>query len=298
MLQSLNEVRDDLVRWATSDIARVPTGFQWIDDPTGGGPAPGEMVLFIARTGVGKTWWALNVLAANPDTPAIFFSLEMHSRYLLKRLAGVYTNTPTKHIEGALREQGYSQALEKTVEDFPHLQFADIPGIGIPDMIAACETYKEERGVAPKLIVVDYMELVQVFGMSDTENVKKLATSLKDFAREVDAVVIVLHQVSRGDRVKRKGGDASYSNEGHRPLTASDAMYGGEQAADFMFGMFKPSKDPEMPRWERIQRRRDLRLQFLKTRGDEEIDPLFQFQHDWDQPTGRIKELAERNSYA
>jgi replicative DNA helicase len=291
VLQPLSQVREDLTRWATSDIARVPTGYSFIDEPTGGGPAPGEMVLFIARSRVGKTWWALNVLAANRHTPAIFFSLEMHNRYLLKRLAGVYTDTPTKDIEKALMHQGWAQEIDDTVQAFPYLQMMDIPGLGIPDMISACDAYAEDMGRRPRLVVIDFMELVQVFGASDTENVKKLAKSLKDMARQIDAVVIVLHQVSRGAAVKRQGSDRAFTNEGHRPLTTGDAMHGGEQAADFMIGMFKPSLDPEMPRWERINRAHELQLQFLKTRGDEEIDPYLAIEHRWDQPTGRITEL-------
>jgi replicative DNA helicase len=294
VLQPLAQVREDLVRWATSDIPRVPTGYSLIDKPTGGGPAPGELLLFIARTGVGKTWWALNVLNANPQTPAIFFSLEMHSRYLLKRLAGIHTATPTKHIEKALIAQGWSPAVEKTVEDFPYLHFADAPGIGIPDMMAAAQDYADSTGRAPKLIVVDFMELVQAFGMTETESVKKLAKSLKDMAREIDSVVIVLHQVGRGQSVKRQGSDQAYVDEGHRPLSKGHAMHGGEASADYMVGAFRPALDPEMSVQERLNRANDFRLQFLKTRGDEDIDPLDAVQHHWDQPTGRISEIDWR----
>lgn len=291
MLQPLSEVRQDLVTWATSDIPRVPTGYRIVDGPTLGGPAPGELMLFIARTGVGKTWWALNVLAHNPHTPAIFFQLEMHSRYLLKRLAGVYTGTPTKHIEMSLKERGYSPAIDKTVEEFPLLEFADRPGIGIPDMIQSCDDYTEKYGSGPRLIVVDFVELVRAYGNTETESVKRLIAGLKDMAREVDSVVLALHQVSRGTAVKRRGSDQAFVDEGHRPLTKASAMHGGEVSADYMVGAFRPGLDPEMPLMERRERANDFRLQFLKTRGDEEIDPSNSVQHLWDQPTGRILEI-------
>ncbi len=247
--------------------------------------------MFISRPGVGKTWWGLNVLDANVDTPAIFFSLEMHSRYLLKRLAAIHTNTPTGHIEQSLREGGQSPAVEKTVADFTRLVLGDRPGIGIPDMLAAADDYADEFGVRPKLVIVDYLELVQAFGLSETESVKKLAKSLKDMAREMDAVVVVLHQVARGVSVKRRHSDQAYVDEGHRPLTKGHAMHGGEASADYMIGAFRPAMDPEMPNPERIRRDNDFRLQFLKTRGDYQIDPHNAVQHHWDQPTGRITEI-------
>jgi KaiC/GvpD/RAD55 family RecA-like ATPase len=290
VLQRLDDVRDDFVRWATSDIPRVPTGFSFIDEPTNGGPAPGELLLFIARSGVGKTWWALNVLAANSKTPAIFFSLEMHNRYLLKRLSAIYTNTPTGIIEKQVMADGWSPYLDKTAQDFRKLRFMDVPGIGIGDMMQAGDEYFDEVGTRPKLIIVDFMELVQVFGATDTENVKKLAKSLKDMARSMDAVVLVLHQVSRGVAIKRRNSDVAYTNEGHRPLSKGDAMHGGENNSDYMIGMFRPGLDPEMPPWKRNQPmvKQEIRLQFLKTRGDEDIDPNEHHQYHWDQPTGRI----------
>lgn len=291
MLRSLDEVRGDLVSWATSDIPRVPTGYSLVDGPTLGGPAPGELMLFVARTGVGKTWWALNVVANNPKTPTIFFSLEMHDRYMLKRLAGVYTGTPTKHIEQSLRNQGWSPALDKTVEEFPLLTFEDQPGLGIPDFMQACDDFAERYEVRPKLVVVDFVELVRAYGNTETETVKRLVAGLKDLARESDVVVLALHQVARGVAVKRRGSDRAYTDEGHRPLTKSSAMHGGEVSADYMVGAFRPGLDPELPVVERQARANDFRLQFLKTRGDEDIDPNLAVQHYWDQPTGRITEL-------
>lgn len=262
------------------------------DEPTGGGPAPGEMVLFIARTGVGKTWWGLNVVAANPDTPAIFFSLEMHARYLLKRLSGIHTNTPTGRIEAALMTEGTSAVVDKTVADFPWLQFSDRPGQSIGDMLQATDDYESAMGLRPKLIVVDFLELVQAYGAAtETEGVKKLAKGMKDLAREADAVVVVLHQIKRGEAKKERGQEKAYYDEGYRLLTPSDAMHGGEVSADYMVGAFRPAKDPAMPLHERQRRARDFRLQFLKTRGDEEIDPYNAVQHDWDARTGRISEI-------
>ena len=87
-------------RWATSGLTRVPTGYPLFDSSTNGGIAPGEVVLFLARTSVGKTWWALNMIANQDETtPMIFFSLEMHARYILQRLAGIASNPPTIDIE-------------------------------------------------------------------------------------------------------------------------------------------------------------------------------------------------------
>lgn len=291
MLQGLDSVQNDLVRWATSDISRVPTGYQVVDKPTGGGPAPGELLMFIARPGVGKTFWGLNVVANNPTTPALFVSLEMHARYMLKRLAAIHTGTPTAQIEKSLREHGWSAAVDKTVQEFPKLVFWDQPGVGLPELHQMVEDYREERQENPKLVVIDFLELLRSFGATETESVKRMAMELKNFAREEDVVVIILHQVARGTAIKRRGDEQAYVDEGHRPLTKGHAAHGGEYSADYMVGAYRPGLDPTLANIQREFVKRDFRLQLLKSRGDEEFNPNQAVQHDWDPATGRISEI-------
>ena len=70
MLRDLPEVRDELYQWATSDVVRVPMGYRFFDDRTQGGMAPGQAMILLARTGVGKTWWLINVAVNNPNVVA------------------------------------------------------------------------------------------------------------------------------------------------------------------------------------------------------------------------------------
>lgn len=290
MLRPLQDVGEELTRWASSDIRRVPTGFPFFDERMSGGVAQGEVMLFIARTGVGKTFWALNVIDANPDTPAIFMSYEMHARYLLQRLAAVHTGVRTSQIERELAAEGRSVAVEKTMAAFPLLRFVDDGATGLGDLANLFEEYKVDVGVRPALLVIDFLELIPAFGLSKTESVWDVSRSVKQLARQGDIGVVLLHQVNRGEgRKQTKGGD-TIKNEGHRALGMTDASYGGEQLADYIVGMYRPSLDPEMPPMEQAQRAHDVRFQFLKTRTDGGIHP-HGVQHHWDGATGRIREI-------
>lgn len=289
-LRPLPEVGVDLTQWATSDIPRVPTGFGIYDSRTQGGIAPGEVLIFLARTGVGKTWFAINAVNHNPTVPAIFFSLEMHARYILQRLSSVHMDVSTTMVETALKTTGKAHAVRQTIEDFSLLHIEDQPGLSIQDMLATCEEYERNVGERPRLVIVDYIELLRGYGMSQMETVDSLTWGVKDFAREADVAVIALHQVKRGETHKMKGMRRGHQNEGHLPLTMTDARFGGEMAADYMGGMYRPGLDPDRPQHERDQMANDLRLQFLKTRTGGGLH-AGGMQHHWDERTGKISEV-------
>lgn len=251
----------------------------------------GEIMIAIARTGVGKSWFGLNVLARNAAIPSIFFSIEMHARYSLKRLAGIYTDLPTAQLEQEVTETGRSEGIEHTIQSFPKLAIEDNSDCSIGSMHVAVEEYELMFDEKPKLVVVDYLELIRSFGTSQSESTEKAAWGVKQFARETDCAVILLHQVSRSSGQRSKGED---KNNGNVPLSLADGKFGGEQSADYLMGMYKPGMDPTMP-WDQQQAmENDFRLQFLKTRSDFGTHPSGK-QHYFNPKSGRISELQPRS---
>ena len=261
--KSLAEVADEHRTWATSDQPRIPIGYEIMDSRTDGGAAYGELVLFTARSQVGKTVFACNVINNNAGTPTVFFSLEMHGRYIGERLACIHTNTPTTEIRRHFRETGGSPAMELTVQDFPNLSIVDKPGISLRDMHVALQEAADDWGERPKLVVVDFLELMGGNpALEAVSAVDKMAQKVKNFAREEDVVLLCLHQVGRG-----AGG------EGHMPLSLTSGRYGGEVSADYVLGAFRPCLAPGISQNEFMRSRDQYYVQFLKTRGGSEIYP-------------------------
>lgn len=279
MLRDLKEVSDELARWAVSDHVRIPTGYSLFDDRTNGGMAPGQLTFLLARTGVGKTWWLINVAANTPEVPTIIFSLEMHGRYIMERIASVHTGTGTKEIETQLRAGDRCLPLERTVRDFPLLMIEDEPDIGLGDMTETINSYVELHGIQPRLILVDYLELIRAYSDNQMAKVQELARALKVFSREHDVAVVCLHQVKRGDH-----------NSGHIPLDLTDGKFGSEESADYVVGLYKPNLNPGISQELRESMDNDIRMQFLKTRTGGGIHPAGK-QHHWNGQTGKISEL-------
>lgn len=276
----LIDIKAEAIEWASSAHPRIGTGYSFFDARTGGGAAEGEVILFQARSSVGKTAFAVNVLENNRDVPAVFMSLEMHARYILQRLAAVHLGVPTKKIEEATRSGNYAY-LEQTVAEFPLLGIADQPAMSLKDMRVAVEEASEYIGERPRLVVIDFMELIGgVASLEAVSQIDKTARKVKDFARETDTAVLILHQVGRGSGA-----------EGHLPLTMTSGRFGGEVSADYLLSAYRPCLEPGLRHEEYMRLRDQYMLQFLKTRGGSEIHPSG-VRHYYEPETMRLTELV------
>ena len=272
----LEESAAELTEWASGDSPRIRLGFPVIDDKTQGGPAPGELVMVLARSGVGKTSVGCNIARNVQGTPTVFFSLEMASRMLLLRMAAINTDSPTYVIEQQLRYQGSSRPVNSTVGEFPMLSICDDPAMSIKGMGNYLDDAEEVWGEPAKLVIIDYLELIKApLGTGEgVATVDTVSRKLKDFARERDCVVVVLHQLSMGASKSKKtpGGKGNETDHGHLPVGRLDAKFGGDVAADYTLGIYRPALDPALPLGDKEALKNVIKIQFLKSRGGSELD--------------------------
>jgi hypothetical protein len=135
---------------------------------------------------------------------------------------------------------------------------------------------EEVWGQPTKLVIIDYLELVKAplgteGGVATVDSVSR---KLKDFARERDCVVVVLHQLSMGASKSKKtpGAKGNETDHGHLPVGRLDAKFGGDVAADYTLGVYRPSLDPALEYTERQALADVIKVQFLKSRGGSELD--------------------------
>lgn len=289
-MKLLPAIAAELAEWSSGHQYRVPTGYASLDDAMNGGIALGELALVLARSGVGKSYLATNIVARNEATPTVVFSLEMHARYFLSRLTAIAEDTPTWDIEEELRRNGRSPLVERTVGYYPLLAIEDDPSSSIDDMHNSIETHEPR----PNLVIVDYLGLVRSFGNTKSEATDQVAQELKNLARDTNTAVVALHQVSRGEsrhEKNRSGRSEPVKNEGQWPLSMSDGAYGGEYAADYVVGLYRPSLHPKMGEGDRRAEEHKVFIQLLKNRSGPQLqrDGVLHF---WDARTGRIEEYT------
>jgi len=216
-------------------ITGVPSGFADLDKLTSGFQ-PSDLVIVAARPSMGKTALCLNIAqyaSLRKELPVAVFSLEMSREQLVTRMLCAEAMVDQQKVRtGQLTDQDWQQL---TMAAGPlaraSLFIDDTPGITPMEMRAKCRRLKAEHGLS--LIVIDYLQLMQG-GRKRTENrqqeISDISRSMKMLAREIQAPVIALSQLSR----------AVEQRQDKRPMM-SDLRESGslEQDADIVMFIYR-----------------------------------------------------------
>ena len=187
---------------------KIKLGFPKLDSMLGG-LKPGSLNILAARPAMGKSALAVNMavnVAANNKTVAIF-SVEMSKDEINSRLLSSAMNKPlyeilsSKKISEADRQQ-IDAALIK-LSEYPI--YLDDSSNTTPESIKTSVQQLISSGNPPRLIIVDYLQLMHIKSMSGRsryEEVTAISNQLKRLAKELKVPIIALAQVSR-DTAKR-----------------------------------------------------------------------------------------------
>ena len=246
----INEAMSDIQEAQDSTgLNGVPSGFPSIDRITQGWQKS-DLIILAARPSVGKTAFSLNLArnaAVDHHMPVAFFSLEMSSIQLAKRLMTSESGLSADKIKGGIKLEPYEwEQLEYKLSALSKapLYIDDTPGIQLMEFRTKAKNLVKNKGV--RLIVVDYLQLMQgpleLRGMREQE-VAAISRTLKATAKELNVPIIALSQLSR-QAVQRQGG-------GGKPVL-SDLRESGsiEQDADMVLFIHRPdfvglSENPE-----------------------------------------------------
>lgn len=202
LLKKTADKIDELFQ-SDSDITGLSTGLSDLNERTSGWQN-GELIILAARPSMGKTALALNFVEAalfSQAKPVLVFSLEMPADSLIMRMLSSVGRIDQGNLRnGALLD-----------EDWPKLQSAfaklkdkklfidDTAGLSPAEIRARIRRLEREHG-EPGLIMIDYLQLMQVPGNSEgrTQEISEISRSLKALAKEYDCPVIALSQLNRG----------------------------------------------------------------------------------------------------
>ena len=215
-------------------ITGISTGFTDFDAKTAG-LQKSDLILIAARPSMGKTAFVLNVAqyaAVRDHVPVAIFSLEMSKEQLVNRMLCAEALVDAQKVRtGELNSDDWSKLVESmgVLSEAP-IYIDDTPGITAIEIRAKCRRLKIEKGLG--LVVIDYLQLMSGSGRSDSrqQEISEISRSLKAIAREIEAPVIALSQLSR----------ACEARSDHRPML-SDLRESGaiEQDADLVAFLYR-----------------------------------------------------------
>ncbi|MDP3437392.1 MAG: replicative DNA helicase [Bacteroidales bacterium] len=208
----INHAIDDLEKnqLRTDGLSGIPSGYTSIDRVTLGWQ-PSDLIIIAARPSMGKTAFVLTMarnMSVEHKVPVAFFSLEMSSLQLIKRLMISETGLDSDKIKGGKKLKDYEwEQLHTRLKQLVKapLYIDDTPSLSINELRSKARKLVSIHGV--KMIVIDYLQLMtgpsELRGMREQE-VSAISRSLKAIAKELNVPVIALSQLSRA--VETRGG--------------------------------------------------------------------------------------------
>ncbi len=217
-------------------LVGLTTGFMDFDRVTSG-LQKGDLIIVAARPAMGKTSFCLNLAlnsALKANANVAIYSLEMPATQLVMRLIGSEARVGISQLRsGKLQDDEWSRIAQCVGELSSCNLFIDDTGDStVPKMRADLKRLDADIGI--DLVVIDYLQLMSGSSLnaqqSRVQEVSAISRGLKILAKEINAPVIALSQLSR----------AAEQRSDHRPQL-SDLRESGsiEQDADMVCFLFR-----------------------------------------------------------
>lgn len=182
-------------------ITGLPTGFGEFDEKTSG-LQNGDLIIVAGRPSMGKTAFAVNMAqfaAVKRNAAVAIFSMEMPGEQLTMRMLSSLGRIDQQRLRsGKLLQEDWPRISSAVamLSEVP-IFIDDSAGLNPTELRARARRLKREHDLG--LIVVDYLQLMQVSGSTENRatEISEISRSLKGLAKELSVPVIALSQLNR-----------------------------------------------------------------------------------------------------
>jgi replicative DNA helicase len=218
-----------------SSLVGISTGFTEIDEVTLGLQKQ-DLIIIAGRPSMGKTAFAFNIaenVARTTNQTVLLFSMEMSSEQVVRRFISSISKIDLQRLmRGDLKSEDW-EGIDKALSilSSKKILLDDTAALTPTELRARARRVKRESKDL-SLIVVDYLQLMQVSGNKDNRvaEISEISRSLKALAKELDVPVIALSQLNR----------AVEQRPNKRPILADLRDSGAiEQDADVIAMLFR-----------------------------------------------------------
>ncbi len=182
-------------------ITGVATGFHDLDTKTAG-LQPADLIIIAGRPSMGKTSLAINIAehaTIKDELSVAIFSMEMPSEQLGMRMMASLGRIEQHNIRtGKINDDDWPRLTSAVgILSKTKMFIDDTPALTPSELRARCRRIFREQGL--DMVVVDYMQLMQVSGTSENRatELSEISRSLKALAKELNIPVIALSQLNR-----------------------------------------------------------------------------------------------------
>ena len=228
--------RLELLKSHGGKLTGTTTGFKTVNEFTNGFQ-PGELIILAARPSIGKTALALNMLLAaakecNENECVVIFSLEMGSQQLMERLVSCETSINSYAFKRGTWQDDDEFLINECIDRMNKLPILidESTNLSILEIQTKLKQIAANKKI--KLVVIDYLQLVtgtRGQGVNRQIEVAQISRTLKSLARDIEAPIISVAQLSR--KVEERRGNDKKSKPILSDLRESGSI---EQDADIV----------------------------------------------------------------
>ena len=184
-------------------ITGLDTGFTDLNGKTNG-LQNSDLIIVAGRPAMGKTTFAMNIaenISIHSGKSVLVFSMEMPANQLLMRsFASIGGIDATRLRTGALDDRDWDNlsVASNILKNSCKMYIDDSAGLSPSEVRSRSRRIQREHGDVG-LVVIDYLQLMSVPGLSDnrTLEISEISRSLKALAKEMNIPVIALSQLNR-----------------------------------------------------------------------------------------------------
>jgi len=261
---------------------QISTGWPTVDKKLYGGFNRGELNIWCAASGGGKSLflanlgcnWALNGLNV------LYLTFELSENLVAMRMDSMLTNIPTREVFRNLDD--VELKVKMAGKKSGSIQIKYMPsGKNANDIRSYLKEYQVKKGFKPDILLIDYLDLMMPMSVKVSPSDlfvkdKYVSEELRNLAMETQAIVVTASQLNRA-AVEEIEFDHSHISGGLSKI----------QTADNVIGIFTSRAMKERGRYQ---------IQFMKTRSSSGVGQKVDLEFNLD--TLKISDLGEDEGYS
>jgi replicative DNA helicase len=213
---------------AVRDTKETP--WEVINELTDGGLGKGELGVFVAPAGIGKSWGLINIgaNAIKKGQTVLHYTLELNEAYVGLRYDSVVTgiaNQNLKHYQSQVKEDLEKLDGELIIKYYPT---KTVSVLGLRGHIEKCIM----QGRKPDVVIVDYADLLRGHGQEKRHELEGIYEDLRGLAGEYEIPVWTASQANRSALEEDVIGAEKISES-----------YGKVMVADFVISLSRKVQD-------------------------------------------------------
>ena len=192
-----HEYKENIIERYESTVRNVIScGWDAIDELVDGGFGKGELIMFAAPPGIGKSWALVNVgmAAAKKGKTVVHYTLELNEGYVGQRYDAVLTGIAVPNLKfniDDVKNQVKGLNGDIIVKHWP------TKSAGLNTMRASLDKLKLQ-GKNPDVIIVDYADLLKGNSRKERhEELEEIVEGLRGIAGEYECPLFTASQINR-----------------------------------------------------------------------------------------------------